>query len=183
MRLRRPFLVLLGFSPRGSFATARHSDSRYVGPPILPSCRFASCPTKAWGCSSAARYGQCLTTVTARDFQWKDWAQRRLCGAMPLAANPSWAVSFVRPRWMERARLIDPSEGHPESCLLRSSVLSVMVSCGSRHGSCEVKSPPVVVYINTYILNLFLPAMASTLCLSSASPDYSCRLATSKIFT
>lgn len=32
-----------------------------------------------------------------------------------------------------------------------------MVSCGSRHGSCEVKSPPVVVYINTYILNLFCP--------------------------
>ena len=85
---------------RAAFRLALCRPAHFAEPPL---CVVSN---EGLGRSSAARYGQCLTTVTARDFQRKDWAQRRLCGAMPLAANPSWAVSFVKPRWMERARLI-----------------------------------------------------------------------------
>lgn len=49
------------------------------------------------GRSSEARCGRRLATVAARDFQRGDWAQRRLCGGMPLVVNPSWAVSFEAP--------------------------------------------------------------------------------------
>ena len=92
-----PFLVLLGFNSRESFATARHSDSRYVGPPILPSRRFASCPTKARAVPLRHVVGSALQRLRREILQRKDWAQRRLCGGMPLAANPSWAVSFEAP--------------------------------------------------------------------------------------
>ena len=91
------FLVLLGFNSRGSFATARHSGSRCVGPPnsaVPPLCVMSN---EGLDRSSAARCGQCLATVAARDFQRRDWAQRRLCGGMPLVVNPSWAVSFEAP--------------------------------------------------------------------------------------
>lgn len=60
----------------------------------LPLCVVSN---EGLGRLSAARCGRRLATVAARDFQRGDWAQRRLCGGMPLVVNPSWAVSFEAP--------------------------------------------------------------------------------------
>ena len=60
----------------------------------LPLCVVSN---EGLGRLSAARCGRRLATVAARDFQRRDWAQRRLCGGMPLVVNPSWAVSFEAP--------------------------------------------------------------------------------------
>ena len=181
-----PFLVLLGFNSRGSFATARHSDSRYVGPPLLPSRRFAPCPTKAWAASLRRVVGGALQRLRREISNGRTGCIGACAGGTRFVSIPLRQSPFEVP--LDGTRTFDwrltVQAGTIPRAVFRSLLCCLLwFPCETRQGSCEVRTLPVDVYRNTYISNFFfarhsvgtvLFAGISSLPATLSNPKFSC---------